>query len=223
MSHAAPLAARGSSTRRVIGAPLRSVPSSGPQVVAGGRHPAAAIATSVEKVGRRMDMRCRRTRVRSHRRRLPRRRAAGTRRAAPPGRTCPGSRTRHRVQPPPRNPEDCRESSDSTQHGRSDRPWRLRRDLHRRDLVATSGCGVRRQVEGSSSMAERPRRNVVAWLLPGCSDPAQTTRSPVLAMHDDRNCVRPSTAFRGRERRADEVADRLVGDDHARRRELAGS
>lgn len=79
--------------------------------------------------------------------------------------------------------------------------------------VAAAGVTgeLRMHAEVPSSVPQVRPRNVVVWLPPGYSDPSQdSTRHPVLYMHDGQNCFDPSTAFLGREWRADEVADRLV-------------
>jgi len=79
--------------------------------------------------------------------------------------------------------------------------------------VASSGVTgeLLMHAEVPSSVPQVRPRNVVVWLPPGYSDPAAvSTRHPVLYMHDGQNCFDPSTAFLGREWRADEVADRLV-------------
>jgi len=70
---------------------------------------------------------------------------------------------------------------------------------------------VRLHEQVDSSLSAVPPRNVVVWLPPGYSDPANADRRyPVLYMHDGQNGFDPSTAFLGREWHADEVADRLV-------------
>ena len=70
---------------------------------------------------------------------------------------------------------------------------------------------VRLHEQVDSSLSSIAPRNVVVWLPPGYSDPANADRRyPVLYMHDGQNGFDPSTAFLGREWHADEVADRLV-------------
>ncbi|MGA1266587.1 MAG: alpha/beta hydrolase-fold protein, partial [Phycisphaerales bacterium] len=70
---------------------------------------------------------------------------------------------------------------------------------------------VRLHEQVHSSLSAVPPRNVVVWLPPGYSDPANAERRyPVLYMHDGQNVLDPSTAFLGREWRVDEVAERLV-------------
>lgn len=54
-------------------------------------------------------------------------------------------------------------------------------------------------------------RDVFVWLPRGYEHPLKATqRYPVLYMHDGQNCFDPSSAFLGREWRADEVADEMI-------------
>ena len=70
---------------------------------------------------------------------------------------------------------------------------------------------VRLHAPVPSTLSSVQPRNVVVWLPPDYTDPANATRRyPVLYMHDGQNVFDPSTAFLGREWHADEVADRLV-------------